>query len=542
MKTSADLYSEGRDGLAVAPHALAAQSGAAVLAEGGNAIEACVAMAATLAAVYPHMTGLGGDSFWLLHQPGSQVQSVFGCGRTAANISREAYTRTGLQQIPYRGGGAAITVAGTISGWQQALTISNQEWGGRIPLSQLVSDAIHYCRDGYTVTASQATATSSKFEQLVAQPGFAEVFLPDGKPPQADERLTQPALAATLEQLARVGLDDFYRGELAAVISQELREAGSPLTRDDLASHQAQVMPPVSLHTANAQVYTTAAPTQGAATLMILGQFARRPAGVAREEDADTVHWLVEATKQAFTVRNQSIRDPALMAEPTFTLLDTTRLDVLAGAIDSNCAAPWGQATSPADTTWFGAIDADGRSVSCIQSIYHEFGSGVVLPASGLCWQNRGASFSLQAGHPLELKSRTLPFHTLCPSMAHFTDGRRMVFGTMGGDGQPQTQAILFTRYADYNQPLKQAVSAPRWVLGRTWGDHSDNLKMESRFDHNVIRELRKRGHDIVLLADYDETVGHAGAIVRHPNGRLEGTSDPRSDGAAISADRGPAT
>jgi gamma-glutamyltranspeptidase len=166
----------------------------------------------------------------------------------------------------------------------------------------------------------------------------------------------------------------------------------------------------------------------------------------------------------------------------------------------------------------------------------------VVLPASGLCWQNRGASFSLQSGHPLELRPQTLPFHTLCPSMAHFDDGRRMVFGTMGGDGQPQTQAILFTRYAEYNQPLQQVVSAPRWVLGRTWGDHSDNLKMESRFDPALIEALRQRRHDIVLLADYDETVGHAGAIVRHPDGNMEGASDPRSDGAAIAADREPIT
>jgi gamma-glutamyltranspeptidase len=151
MKGSSVLYSESRDGLAVAPHAQAAETGAAVLAEGGNAIEACVAMAATLAAVYPHMTGLGGDSFWLLHQPDNQVQSVFGCGRTAANINREVYTRAGFQQIPYRSGKAAITVAGTVSGWEQALAISTQEWDGKLPLSRLVSDAIGYCQEGYTV-------------------------------------------------------------------------------------------------------------------------------------------------------------------------------------------------------------------------------------------------------------------------------------------------------------------------------------------------------------------------------------------------------
>lgn len=251
------------------------------------------------------------------------------------------------------------------------------------------------------------------------------------------------------------------------------------------------------------------------------------------------VHWLVEATKRAFAVRNREIRDPDLMQLPAQRLLDSDRLETLQKDINGDRAAPWHEATSPADTTWFGAIDAKGNLVSCIQSLYHEFGSGIVLRESGLCWQNRGASFSLQPGSPWELGPKRLPFHTLCPSIAHFDDGRRMVFGTMGGDGQPQTQAVLFTRYATYGQPLAQAVSAPRWLLGRTWGDHSDNLKMESRFAPEVIEALRARGHDIVLLDDYDEIVGHAGAIVRYPDGRIEGASDPRSDGAAVAADGG---
>jgi gamma-glutamyltranspeptidase/glutathione hydrolase len=269
---------------------------------------------------------------------------------------------------------------------------------------------------------------------------------------------------------------------------------------------------------------------------MILGQFACRPAGVAVSENPDTVHWLVESTKQAFGLRDRLVRDPDLMEEPTQALLEPERLNALAAEIDGQQATPWGEALSPSDTTWFGAIDAKGQAVSCIQSIYHEFGSGVVLPNTGLCWHNRGASFSLQPGHPLALRANTLPFHTLCPSVALFDDGRRMVFGTMGGDGQPQTQAILFTRYSDYGQSLEQAIAAPRWVLGRTWGDQSNRLKLESRFKDHLVEELRRRGHDLVLLGDYDETVGHAGAIVGHPDGRVEGASDPRSDGAAVVA------
>ncbi len=531
------LSNQSHAGLAVAPHALAAESAAAVLAEGGNAIEACVAMAATLAAVYPHMTGLGGDSFWLLHEPDGEVRALLGVGRSARRIDRQTYIEAGLPAIPYRGGNAAITVAGTVSGWEQALAVSNGEWGGSLPLSRLLADAIGYCRDGYPVTRSQANATATKLDQLATQPGFADVFLREGTAPKAGDLLRQPALAKTLQRLAHAGLQDFYQGELAETIARDLAAAGSPLRLDDLTAHRALSAEPLQLKLGGATVFTTPPPTQGAATLMILGQFSRRPEGVAVSEDADTVHWLVEATKQAFRLRNQEVRDPAEMAMSASQLVSAPQLDALAAAIDGETAAPWGEAHNPADTTWFGAIDKAGRMVSCIQSIYHEFGSGLVLPGSGLCWQNRGASFALQPGHPLELKPSTLPFHTLCPSLALFDDGRRMVFGTMGGDGQPQTQAILFTRYANYGQPLAEAVGAPRWLLGRAWGDASDNLKLESRFDPAVIETLRSRGHDIVVMGEYEETMGHAGAIVRHPDGRIEGAADPRSDGSAAVAE-----
>lgn len=533
------LHSRSHLGVAVAPHAQAAEIGAAVLADGGNAIEASVAMAAGLAALYPHMTGLGGDSFWLLHKPADPVQSLLACGRSAAKISRQDYIDAGLSRIPYRGARAAITVAGSVSGWRQALAISRRQWGGRLPLSRLLEAAIGYCRSGYRVTQSQSKATVDKLEQLKDQPGFASVFLRDGEAPAVGATLTQPALGDTLERLARVGLDDFYTGELAVAIAEDLARAGSPLTLLDLQAQRAEAAQALQLRIDDAMLFTTAAPTQGVATLLTLGQFARRPPGIAASEDVDSVHWLVEATKQAFRVRNRQVRDPALMTQTTESLLDPRLLDRLSAAIDQRQAAAWGEAGSPADTTWFGAIDANGGSVSCIQSIYHEFGSGVVLPNTGVCWQNRGASFSLQQGHPLALRPNTLPFHTLCPSMAHFDDGRRLAFGTMGGDGQPQTQALLFTRYATYGQPLEQAIAAPRWVLGRTWGDQSDKLKLEARFDSRLIERLRERGHDLMLLDDFDETVGHAGAIVRHADGRIEGASDPRSDGAAVSAEQG---
>jgi gamma-glutamyltranspeptidase/glutathione hydrolase len=178
-----------------------------------------------------------------------------------------------------------------------------------------------------------------------------------------------------------------------------------------------------------------------------------------------------------------------------------------------------------------GVVDSSGLAVSFIQSIYHEFGSGVVLPSTGINWQNRGASFSLDENALLALKPGKKPFHTLNPAAAKLKDGRTMVYGTMGGDGQPQTQAAVFTRHVVFGQPLQTAITAPRWLLGRTWGQTTETLKLERRFPDEVIAELIRRGHDVEVLLPFDETMGHAGAIVRHPDGTLEGASDPRSDG-----------
>ena len=213
---------------------------------------------------------------------------------------------------------------------------------------------------------------------------------------------------------------------------------------------------------------------------------------------------------------------------------DAGTLDALAGRIDSQHALPWPQPPSAGDTCWFGAIDGRGCVASIIQSTYFEFGSGLVLPDTGITWQNRGASFRLAPTGWNALRPRAKPFHTLNPALACFADGRVMAYGTMGGEGQPQTQAALFTRYARYGMGLQEAITAPRWLLGRTWGEDSVTLKLEDRFDPVLVDALRKAGHDAELLPPFSETMGHAGALVRHADGRLEGASDPRSDGQAM--------
>ena len=246
------------------------------------------------------------------------------------------------------------------------------------------------------------------------------------------------------------------------------------------------------------------------------------------------MHGLVECTKRAFAIRDREIGHRDDDGADLARYLTPAALAAEAAVIDPARAAPWPAAQGPGDTVWFGCIDARGRAASVIQSLYFEFGSGVALPQSGFVWQNRGSAFRLSGTGPNVLAPGRKPFHTLNPAFARFADGRTMVYGAMGGDGQPQTQAALFTRYALFGQDLQQAISAPRWLLGRTWGESQTALRLEGRFPEALLRQLLAAGHDARLAAAFDQVMGHAGAIVRHADGRFEGASDPRSDGAAV--------
>jgi gamma-glutamyltranspeptidase/glutathione hydrolase len=519
-------------GVAVAPHALAAQSALAVLREGGNAIEAMVCAAATIAVVYPHMNSIGGDSFWLIMPPNWQPVGIDACGRAGTLASIDFYRLRNASSIPIRGPLAANTVAGTISGWIKALALA-QEHGASLPLVRLLEDAIGYARDGIPVTRSQHLATKAKLAELKDQPGFARCYLVNGEAPLTGSRFRQPDLYRTFTRLAEEGLGAFYRGSLARDFAHHLSAVGSPVTLEDLAQQEAVTVQPLHLRHSAGDVYNLPPPTQGLVSLLILGMLDRCGVDRATAERADFVHLVVEATKQAFKLRDRYICDPRDLQIDPQSLLQAQKLTDLTAGIDRNRAAPWGAATKPGDTIWMGVTDRNGLAVSFIQSIYHEYGSGVVIGDTGVVWQNRGASFRLDPNHLLALRPGRKPFHTLNPAGARLKDGRTLVYGTMGGDGQPQTQAAVFTRYVMFGESAQQAVTAPRWLLGRTWGNASDTLKLERRFDGSLVAELRARAHDVELLQDFDEAVGHAGLIAAHPDGVLEAAADPRSDGVA---------
>ena len=532
MLKTAPKTTHGRGGIVTAPHHLASEAGVAVLREGGTAAEAAVAVAATLAVVYPHMNSIGGDSFWLVAEPGRPPVGVDACGRAAAAADLDLYRRAGLTAVPWRGPLAANTVNGTLSGWQAVLRLG----GGKLPLSRLLEPAIAHAEQGAPCTQSFSDLAAGKRAELEPVSGFAATFLPGGAAPAPGDILKLPALARTLRRLAADGLDSAYRGALARDIAAELAAAGSPVTLADLEAHRAETVAPLTVEISAGRLYNMPPPTQGLAALMILAIYDRL--GVAQAEGFAHIHGLVEATKRAFQVRDRHVGDPAYMPVPAQSFLDDAALlDRLAAGIDPDRALPWPQPPSAGDTVWFGVIDGEGRAVSAIQSIYFEFGSGIVLPNTGINWQNRGSSFRLAEGGWNSLKPGRKPFHTLNPAMAALNDGRLMAYGTMGGEGQPQTQAAVFSRYALYGQDLQDAITAPRWVLGRTWGEESASLKLESRFDAGLIAQLRAAGHVVDVVEPMTSTMGHAGALVRHADGALDGATDPRSDGAALAVE-----
>ncbi len=378
-----------------------------------------------------------------------------------------------------------------------------------------------------------AAVFAAKLSELRDVPGIADTYLIDGEPPLAGARFTQPRLADALDRLARAGLDDFYRGELGAALAEGLAAIGSPLTADDLARYRAEIKPPLSIEIGAGRLFNTPPPTQGLASLMILGAFARLAAAQldTQPDGFAYIHALVEATKQAFLIRDRVLADPVAMDEDPAALLTDAALDRLAGRCDPATALPWPQPESAGDTVWLGAIDRWGNAVSYIQSLYWEFGSGVVVGDTGVLWQNRGASFSLDPSSRRLIAPGRRPFHTLNPPIARLSDGRTVSYGAMGGEGQPQTQAVLLTRLIGHGQSPQQAITAPRWLLGRTWGAQSTTLKLEDRFDPDVVEALCAAGHAVERVGAFDEIMGHAGMLVRHPDGLIEGGADPRSDG-----------
>ena len=508
-----------------APHETATEAGIFILEQGGTATEAMVAAAATISVVYPHMNSIGGDGFWLIDNASSDTPiAIDACGASASNISMYE----DLQAIPERGGQSAITQAATISGWHTALEADEN---AKLPLSIILKPAIDAAFNGFEVTESLQVAAEKLFASELRNDAFKRLYEPNGKPLQQGEFFTNPTLGKLFQHLAENGLMAFYQGELAASFARDLAEAGSAISLSDIQATKAQIVMPLKASLEGVDCFNLPAPTQGIHSLVILA-IADRLKHKA-DNDVDWMHLIVEATKQSFHLRPQIWGDVSSVTELYDKVFSDSILQQLSNNISMAKAESWPFNAAPGDTVWMAARDKNGQMVSFIQSIYWEFGSGVVMKEGGFTWNNRGVSFSLNKTDINALAANKKPAHTLNPAFAKYNDGRRLAYGTMGGEGQPQTQAKVFSDYTWRNKSIADAVASPRWLLGRTWGDTSTNLKVEQTLADQVGVELDRLKHKWQVVPDNNEMMGHAGAILDSQD-TLEAASDPRSDGKAF--------
>lgn len=499
-------------GAVTAPHPLATRAGLAVLEAGGTAAEAVVAAGAVLTVVTPHFCSLGGDAVWLVADRQGDARVFLALGQ---GIDRPVPAAP----IPLRGPGAVLTTAAVVEGWRHALAHSAAKWGGRGRFGDLLAPAIALARDGFAVTGSQRFWTDFRPE-AAAWPGFAPLFRPGGAAPAV---LRQPGLARTLERLAEGGPRAFYEGPLARDIVVGLRAAGVTIGLADLAATRTQEAPPLRLAYRDAILLAPPPPTQGVTTLAIMGVLAHLPLADAAPGSAEHLHLCVEAVKRAFADRS-GLADPAFAPQPVERWLDPGRLSTMAAGI-TTAALPWPRAFQPGDTVCLAACDAAGNAASVLQSTYFDWGSGVVAGETGILWQNRGAAFTTGANAFAPGKR---PFYTLNPGIALRDGAPALLYGTQGADGQPQTLSLLLTRLLDYRQSPQEALRGPRFLLGRTFSDDRDSLKVEADAGAALV-ELAARGHEVAPLPALSPLVGQAGVIAI--GRQVVAAHDPRGEG-----------
>ena len=528
---------EAPRGMVASPHRLASQAGVEVLAAGGSAVDAAIATSAVLCVVYPHMTSVGGDAFWLIHDARrGGVRFLNGGGRAAAAAALDWFASRGLDEIPLRGiVPATLTVPGAVDSWCQAHAAS-----GRLTLGRDLAPAVTLARDGFEVSERLARWTGEAAGDLARDPGAAAIFLPEGRPPRAGQRLANPDLARTLTAIGAGGRAAFYEGEVAREMGRHARAQGGFFTERDFWAQRARWGEPLSGSYRGVTIYETPPPTQGLAVLEMLNLLEPYDLGAMEYLGPDHVHLLVQAKMLAYHDRDRLLADPDFAKVPVERLLSRAYADERRRHINMGRALAWDGVPAPGslagDTVYVCAVDAEGNAASLIQSLYGIYGSGIVAGSTGVVLQNRSAYFSLDPAHPNRLEPGKIPFHTLIASLAFRGDRLWQAFGCMGADGQPQIHLQAYTAMIDFGRSLAEALASPRWLSGRfVLGDPRDLLNMEGRFPEHTVAELERRGHRINRWGAWSELAGHAHGITIDPDRRTRlGAADPRSDGAAL--------
>jgi gamma-glutamyltranspeptidase/glutathione hydrolase len=499
---------------------LAAQAGLRMMYNGGNAVDAAIATAITLTVVEPVMNGIGSDAFALVWD-GKKLQGLNASGRAPAGWSPQRFA--GRTAMPTEGWDT-VTVPGVVSAWA---ALSRKF--GKLPFADLFEAAIGYARNGFPVSPVVASQWLAQVPRLKDQPGFAQAFLRDGRPPVAGETFKFPAQAATLEDIARSGGESFYRGALAEKIAAFSAACGGALVSGDLAAHQADWVEPVSQNYRGHTVHEIPPNGQGIAALIALGILEHFDLGSLSPDSADSLHLQIEAMKLGFADAYRYVADPAAMNIGAAELLQPDYLAARAKLIDRQRAQSLSHGMPPASgTVYLTAADAQGMMVSYIQSNYMGFGSGVVVPETGISMQNRGWAFSLQPGHPNLVGGGKRPFHTIIPAFLSRDGQPLMSFGVMGAEMQPQGHLQMMVRLLDYGQNPQAAADAPRWKITLDGG-----VLLEHAISEPVAADLARRGHRVVRAAPLSTEFGAAQLIYKIDSGYVA-ASEPRRDGQAV--------
>lgn len=500
---------------------LAAQAGVRALRRGGNAVDAAIATAITLTVVEPTGNGLGSDAFAIVWD-GEQLHGLNASGASPAQYSLERRCAV-VGEPPL--GWDTITVPGAVSAWTEM-----SRRFGKLPFADLFEDAIQYASDGFLVTPRIATLWRRAERTFAGLKDFADAFLPTGHAPRAGSRFAIPALANTLKLLADSEGETFYRGEIAELIASHAKQAGATLDVDDLANHRPEWCGTTSLDYRDVALHEIPPNGQGIAALIALGILEYLPYRELAVDSAPSIHLQVEAMKLAYADTHRYISDPRSMSVSVDALLNPTYLESRARMVDPLRASRVSYGTpQEGGTVYLAAADASGMMVSFIQSNYYGFGSGVVIPGTGISMQNRAVGFSTEPDHPNVAAGGKRPFHTIIPGFLMQGEKPLAALGVMGGPMQPQGHVQLVTRVRDHGQNPQSAIDAPRWQVTGGMG-----VTCEPGIDDATLKALRDMGHDANRSAPEDVfSFGGAQMIYRTADGFVA-ASDPRKDGQAV--------
>ena len=521
--------------MVASPHALATAAGVDVLRRGGNAVDAAIAANAVLTVVYPASCGIGGDAFWIVHDPNAVVHDARAPRTVAYNGSGRTPRAASLDRLPGgvlpQRGPLSVTVPGAVRSWEDVGRVH-----GTRGLDELLAPAELFARNGVAVTDVVARYAALNEPLLRADADARRIFLANGVPRIGDV-LSNPELGETLGAIRRGGADAFYTGAIAERIVRTLNRGGNLMTLDDLASHRTEPVAPLRIAWNGGELL--AHPPNSQAALLLLGAGMLANDGAA--EEPSWHHLGIEAMKRAMAIRDATFRDPAFGPTGIETELTPDRLEALRATIDPDRASRREQRTDRGGTIFLCVVDEDGIAVSLIESLYMNYGSGVVAEGTGVVLQNRGAYFSTDPAHPNAYEGGKRPVHTLSPPMFLRNGVPEIVFGTMGGDGQPQILLQFLHQLVDRGLDVQRALDHPRWVYGRHQLTERPDLAtgelvlVESRMPEAIVAGLERRGHRVEALGPYENVMGHAhGIVIDTERGTLAGGSDPRADSLAL--------